>query len=175
MTLLLERLGVEVGRKVKMINNVLYASNKQSVDTILEPYNVVLASQTLIEHSNMIILNTNAGLSAFCQSHLNIESPKLKDLNTIQAKAFSHLLNHFISSDKGGHKLSSFDSVVTSLVLYPRLNMFIPSYAPKPLLSSDTKHMSEALTNQAMSPSYYLSHSTGFYKNTKKRVFKPIK
>ena len=43
-TLLQERLGVDVGKKVKMINNVLYASNKQSVDTIVEPYNVVLAS-----------------------------------------------------------------------------------------------------------------------------------
>jgi hypothetical protein len=95
----------------------------------------------------MILLNTNAGLSAFCQSHLKIESPNLKDLNTVQAKAFSHFINHFISSDKGGHKLSTLDSVVTSLVLYPRLNMHIPSYAPKPLLSSDTKHMSEALTN----------------------------
>ena len=44
MTLLLERLGVDYGKKLKIINNVLYASNKQSVDTIVEPYNVTLAS-----------------------------------------------------------------------------------------------------------------------------------
>lgn len=44
MTLLLERLGIDYGKKLKIINNVLYASNKQSVDTIVEPYNVTLAS-----------------------------------------------------------------------------------------------------------------------------------
>lgn len=55
-----------MGTKVKFINNVLYASNKQSVDTIVEPYNVTLATQDMIEHSNMVLLNTNAGLSAFC-------------------------------------------------------------------------------------------------------------
>ena len=44
MTLLLERLGYNYGKKLKIINNVLYASNKQSVDTIVEPYNVTLAS-----------------------------------------------------------------------------------------------------------------------------------
>jgi len=68
---------------------------------------------------------------------LKIESPNLKDMNSVQAKGISHLINHFISFDKGGHKLSSLDSVVTSLVVYPRLNMFIPSFSPKPLLSSD--------------------------------------
>lgn len=44
MTLLLEKLGFDYGKKLKIINNVLYASNKQSVDTIVEPYNVTLAS-----------------------------------------------------------------------------------------------------------------------------------
>jgi len=33
------------------------------VDTIVEPYNTVLTTQAMIEHSNMVILNTNAGLS----------------------------------------------------------------------------------------------------------------
>lgn len=65
MTLLLERLDVHFPKTI-MINNILYASNKSNVDIIVEPYNAVLCTSSLVEHSDLVIMNTNAGLANFC-------------------------------------------------------------------------------------------------------------
>ena len=91
MTLLIERLDVDFP-KVTFVNNLLYASNSSDVEIVTEPYNVVLSTQSLIEHSDIVIMNTNAGLSSYCKNHLGIEAPHLRDYNKLQARAFSHIL-----------------------------------------------------------------------------------
>lgn len=65
MNLLIERLDVEYS-KLTVINNLLYASNSSDVEIVTEPYNAVLCTQSLVEHSDMVIMNTNAGISRYC-------------------------------------------------------------------------------------------------------------
>ena len=65
MTLIMERMAYEY-RKTTKVNNLLYASNARNGDIVVEPYNAVLSTQCLMEHSEAILTSTNSGLSNYC-------------------------------------------------------------------------------------------------------------
>jgi tubulin alpha len=105
MALMLERLAVDIGRKKNIISNLLYASNCRMVNEIVEPYNVVLCTGSLLEHSNMIITNTNLGLANHCKSQLNIEIPGFKELNMLNTQGLIHLVGSYIYGNESQSKL----------------------------------------------------------------------
>jgi hypothetical protein len=127
MTLILERLDVEYS-KIPFINNLLYASNKSDVEIVTEPYNAVLATGSLIEHSALVITNSNAGLSNYCQMNQKIETPTLIDYNRVNSNAFSHLL-YQVSNSQRSSVIGSIDSLISSLIPYRRLDFVIPAFS----------------------------------------------
>jgi hypothetical protein len=91
MTQLISRLGVSLGKNVTIGSNLIYASNIRHCPNVTEAYNAVLSTQDLLEHSKFIMVSTNHGLHNYCQQHLGVESPSLKEINSLNSQAVSHL------------------------------------------------------------------------------------
>jgi hypothetical protein len=105
-------------------------------------------------------MNTNAGISKYCQLHQYIDSPNLKDYNRLQAKAFSHLLSQLASTHSPA--ISSIESLVNSLIPYQRLDFAIPSFSETSILApcSDSKLEAARMAQEVFSPQYYFTHTT---------------
>jgi tubulin alpha len=74
-SLLLERLSVGYGRKSKL-NFTIYPSPQIST-CVVEPYNTVLSTQSLLENSDI----TDEALWDICRRNLDIERPTYTNLN----------------------------------------------------------------------------------------------
>lgn len=118
MTLLLQRLNIDIDRKALVINNLLYSNNHRHSPNIVEAYNAVLSTGDLLEHSSLVMVSTNHGLSNHCQQHQGIESPSLKQLNSLNSQAMSHLI-------LGKQSLRDLRN---NLVPYSRINFVLPAY-----------------------------------------------
>ena len=64
MTLILERMHVYFPKKL-IVSNLIYPSNTNDSTSVVENYNAVRSTGSLMEHSNMVIMNTNAGISNY--------------------------------------------------------------------------------------------------------------
>lgn len=69
-SLLLERLSTEYGKKMKM-DFAIYPSPSLSTSTV-EPYNAVLATHALIEHSDVCVVLDNEAIYDICRRNLDI-------------------------------------------------------------------------------------------------------
>jgi len=147
MTLLLERLGFQFDRKTLLINNLLYSNNYRHSPNIVEAYNAVLSTGALLEHSSLVMVNTNHGLSNHCQEHQGIETPSLRQLNSLNSQAMSHLV---LGSP-------SLRDIRNNLVPYSRINFVLPAY-------KEVKHTCESgdvesVTKELFQPHQYLCHT----------------
>jgi tubulin alpha len=82
-SLLLERLSVDYGKKMKM-GFTVYPSPQVST-AVVEPYNSVLTTHSLLEHQDVSIMLDNEALYDICRQKLNIERPTYTNLNRIVA------------------------------------------------------------------------------------------
>ena len=146
MCLLLERLSGLYQKKAR-INNLLYASNSGNVTNVVEPYNAVLSTQNLLEHSTLVIMNTNLGLYNHCQLHNRIEAPTHKDINALNSQAMSHMIGSSIS----------LESVTNNLVPYSRIKFVTPAF--KEIRIEDEGGCIDSLSKQAFEPLQYLCQS----------------
>jgi len=71
--LLLERLSVDYGRKSKL-SFTLYPSPQVST-AVVEPYNCVLSTHSLLEHTDVSFMVDNEALYDICRRNLDIERP----------------------------------------------------------------------------------------------------
>ena len=78
-SLLLERLSVDYGRKAKILFSV-YPSPQCST-AVVEPYNAVLTSHSMLEHSDVAFMVDNEALYDICRRSLDIERPTYTNLN----------------------------------------------------------------------------------------------
>ena len=82
--LLLERLSVDYGRKSKL-SFTLYPSPQVST-AVVEPYNCVLSTHSLLEHTDVSFMVDNEALYDICRRNLDIERPTYTNLNRLIAQ-----------------------------------------------------------------------------------------
>ena len=124
-SLLLERLSVDYGNKSKL-GFTIYPSPQVST-TVVEPYNYVLSTPSLLDHTDIDIILDNEAIYDICKKQLNIEKPTYTNLNRLIAQAVSS----FTASIRFNGPLNAdFSEFQTNLVPFPRIHFMLSSYAP---------------------------------------------
>jgi len=148
-SLLLERLSVDYGKKSKLAFTV-YPSPQVST-AVVEPYNSVLATHSLLEHTDVVVVLDNEAIYEICQKSLNIERPTYTNLNRLIAQVISSIT---VSLRFDGALNVDITEFQTNLVPYPRIHFMLSSYAP--LISSEKAFHEQLsvseITNSAFEP-----------------------
>mmetsp|Transcript_7839 Transcript_7839/g.15133 ORF Transcript_7839/g.15133 Transcript_7839/m.15133 type:complete len:454 (+) Transcript_7839:60-1421(+) len=148
-SLLLERLSVDYGKKSKLGFNI-YPSPQVST-SVVEPYNCVLSTHALLEHTDVAVLLDNEAIYDICRTALGVARPSYTDLNRLIAQVISSLTASLRFDGALNVDVTEFQ---TNLVPYPRIHFMLSSYAP---IISEAKAKHEALsvaeiTNTAFEP-----------------------
>jgi len=124
-SLLLERLSVDYGKKPKLAFT-LYPSPQIST-AVVEPYNAILATHSLLEHTDLAVMLDNEAIYDICRRQLGIERPSYTNLNRLIAQLTSSLTASLRFDGALNVDLCEFQ---TNLVPYPRIHFMLSSYAP---------------------------------------------
>ena len=92
-SLLLERLSVDYGKKSKL-GFTVYPSPQVST-SVVEPYNSVLSTHSLLEHTDVAVLLDNEAIYDICRRSLDIERPTYTNLNRLVSQVTTFLLSLF--------------------------------------------------------------------------------
>jgi len=123
--LLLERLSVEYGKKSKL-NFCIWTSPNLS-NCVVEPYNSVLATHSLLEHTDVAVLLDNEAAYDITKYFLDIGKPTYVNLNRLLAQVISSLTCSLRFEGALNVDITEFQ---TNLVPYPRIHFMLSSYAP---------------------------------------------
>merc|ERR1719270_3235303 len=123
--LLLERLSVDYGKKPKLGFTVYPAP--QISTAVVEPYNSVLSTHALLEHTDVCIIIDNEAVYDICQKNLNIGCPSYVNLNRLIAQVISSLTASLRFDGALNVDITEFQ---TNLVPYPRIHFMLSSYSP---------------------------------------------
>jgi tubulin alpha len=137
-SLLLERLSEEYGKKSKL-GFTVYPSPQLST-AVVEPYNSVLSTHSLLEHTDIAVILDNEAIYDICRRSLDIDRPSYTNLNRIIAQVISSLTASLRFDGALNVDLTEFQ---TNLVPYPRIHFMLSSYAP---ITSHDKASHEHLT-----------------------------
>jgi tubulin alpha len=88
-SLLLERLSVDYGKKSKL-GFTIYPSPQVST-AVVEPYNSVLSTHSLLEHTDVAVMLDNEAIYDICRRSLDIERPTYTNLNRLVGQVISSL------------------------------------------------------------------------------------
>ncbi|CAD8212104.1 unnamed protein product [Paramecium octaurelia] len=124
-SLLLEKLSVDYCKKSKL--NINFFPSPETSVAMVEPYNSIFATSSLLEHSDVSIIMDNQALYDICKNGLGVETPKYSNLNRIIAQAISSIT---ASMRFDGALFTDITEIQTSLVPYPKLQFLVCSYAP---------------------------------------------
>jgi tubulin alpha len=125
-SLLLERLSVDYGRKSKL--SFAVSPSPQVSTAVVEPYNSVLSTHALLEHTDCTFCLDNEALYDVCRRNLNIERPTYTNLNRLIAQVISSLTASLRFDGALNVDVTEFQ---TNLVPYPRIH-FMYVYAEWP-------------------------------------------
>jgi len=123
--LILERLAVDYRKKSK-IGFEIYPSPNIST-CIVEPYNGLLSTHWLLDHTDVSLVLDNEACYEICQKKLNIAKPSYVDLNRIIAKVISSMTAALRFDGELNVDMNEFQ---TNLVPFPRLHFMTTSLAP---------------------------------------------
>jgi tubulin alpha len=123
--LILERLAVDYRKKSK-IGFEIYPSPNIST-CIVEPYNGLLSTHWLLDHTDVSLVLDNEGLYSICQSKLDIKKPSYVNLNYLIAKVVSSMTAALRFDGELNVDMNEFQ---TNLVPFPRLHFMTTSLAP---------------------------------------------
>merc|ERR1712138_74383 len=123
--LLLQRLSVDYGKKSKLSFTVTPAP--QVATAVVEPYNHVLSSHALLEHTDCTFCLDNEALYDVCRRSLDIERPTYTNLNRLIGQVVSSLTASLRFDGALNVDVAEFQ---TNLVPYPRIHFMLTSYAP---------------------------------------------
>ena len=87
--LLLEKLSIDYEEKPKL--SFAVTPSPQVSSALVEPYNSVLSTHALLEHTEVAFCLDNEALYDVCKKSLDIERPAYKNLNRIIAQVISSL------------------------------------------------------------------------------------
>ncbi len=124
-SLLLERLSVDYGRKSKL--SFAVSPSPQVSTAVVEPYNSVLSTHALLEHTDCTFCLDNEALYDVCRRNLDIERPTYTNLNRLIAQVISSLTASLRFDGALNVDVTEFQ---TNLVPYPRIHFMLTSYAP---------------------------------------------
>lgn len=128
-SLLLERLNEEYADKLSFNFSILPGSaNGGNSDVVVEPYNSVLALNTLIEHSHATFTIENSALNRICQKQLKMKHASLGDLNHIIAQVMSNTTASL--RFPGFQNNCDIRKLSTNLIPFPRLHFLMQAQAP---------------------------------------------
>jgi len=143
-SLLLERLSTEFGKKSKL-DFCVYPSPQVST-CVVEPYNSVLSTHALLEHTDVAFLLDNQAIYDICKSSLDIEMPSYSNLNRLVAQVISSLTTSLRFQGPLNVDISEFQ---TNLVPFPRIHFLLCSYAP--VISAEKAYHSSLSTTELTS------------------------
>merc|ERR1711936_779039 len=123
--LILERLAVDYRKKSK-IGFEIYPSPNIST-CIVEPYNGLLSTHWLLDHTDVSLVLDNEALYKICQKNLDIEKPSYVNLNRIIAKVTSSMTAALRFDGELNVDMNEFQ---TNLVPVPRRHVMTTSLAP---------------------------------------------
>uniref|UniRef100_M4CDH9 Tubulin alpha chain n=1 Tax=Brassica campestris TaxID=3711 RepID=M4CDH9_BRACM len=99
-----------------------------SVSTaVVEPYNSVLSTHSLLEHTDVAVLLDNEAIYDICRRSLDIERPTYTNLNRLISQIISSLTTSLRFDGAINVDITEFQ---TNLVPYPRIHFMLSSYAP---------------------------------------------
>jgi len=124
-SLLLERLSVDYGKKSKL-GFTVYPSPQVST-AVVEPYNSVLSTHSLLEHTDVSVMLDNEAIYDISRRSLGIEKPTYTNLNRLIAQVISSLTASLRFDGALNVDVNEFQ---TNLVPYPRIHFMLSSYAP---------------------------------------------
>jgi len=123
--LILERLAVDFRKKSK-IGFEIYPSPNIST-CIVEPYNGLLSTHWLLDHTDVSLVLDNEAIYGICQKKLDIKKPSYENLNRIIAKVVSSMTAALRFDGELNVDMNEFQ---TNLVPFPRLHFMTTSLAP---------------------------------------------
>ena len=146
----MERLSVDYGRKSKL--SFAVSPSPQVSTAVVEPYNSVLSTHALLEHTDCTFCLDNEALYDVCRRNLDIERPTYTNLNRLIAQVISSLTASLRFDGALNVDVTEFQ---TNLVPYPRIHFMLTSYAP--VISAEKafhENLSVAeITNSVFEPS----------------------
>ena len=138
---LLQQMAQIYGKKLKF-GFVIYPSPHIS-QSVVEPYNAVLATHSLLEFSDVVILFNNEQLYNISSKKLNIDKPNFTNINRLISQVVSALTVSLRFQGALNCDLTEFQ---TNLVPYFRIHFLVPSYAP--FVSRDKEYHENLSTSQ---------------------------
>jgi len=123
--LILERIAVDYRKKSKIGFEVYPAPNLSTC--IVEPYNSMLSTHWLLDHTEVSLVLDNEAIYGICQKQLDVDRPSYADLNVIIAKVISSMTAALRFDGELNVDLGEFQ---TNLVPFPRLHFMTTSLAP---------------------------------------------
>jgi len=152
--LLLERLAIEYGKKAKL-DFCVYPSPQIST-SVVEPYNSVLSTHALLEHTDVAFMLDNEAIYDICKNSLELEKPTYTNLNRLIAQVISSLTASLRFKGALNVDINEFQ---VNLVPYPRIHFLLSSLAPivtKERAVNEKMSVSE-LTNAVFEPSHMMA------------------
>jgi len=123
--LILERIAVDYRKKSKIGFEVYPAPNMSTC--IVEPYNGLLATHWLLDHTEVSLILDNEAIYAIIQKQLDVKRPSYQNLNEVIAKVVSSMTAALRFDGEANVDLGEFQ---TNLVPFPRLHFMTTGLAP---------------------------------------------
>eukprot|EP00005_Dracoamoeba_jomungandri_P002335 CAMPEP_0174261278 /NCGR_PEP_ID=MMETSP0439-20130205/11340_1 /TAXON_ID=0 /ORGANISM="Stereomyxa ramosa, Strain Chinc5" /LENGTH=459 /DNA_ID=CAMNT_0015345731 /DNA_START=64 /DNA_END=1443 /DNA_ORIENTATION=+ len=124
-SLLLERLSVDYAKKSKL--DFCVFPSPQLSTSVVEPYNSVLSTHSLLEHTDVAFMLDNEAIYDICRQNLGLERPTYQNLNRLIAQVISSLTASLRFEGALNVDINEFQ---VNLVPYPRIHFLLCSYAP---------------------------------------------
>tara|TARA_R110002050_G_scaffold232586_1_gene368234 strand:+ start:192 stop:1550 length:1359 start_codon:yes stop_codon:yes gene_type:complete len=124
-SLLLERLSTDYAKKSKL-DFCVYPSPDIST-SVVEPYNGVLATHALLEHTDVAFMLDNEAIYNICNKSLGVQRPTYQNLNRIIAQVISSVTASLRFDGALNVDINEFQ---VNLVPFPRIHFLTCSYAP---------------------------------------------
>jgi tubulin alpha len=124
-SLLLEKLSADYGKKCKL-DFCVYPSPQIST-SVVEPYNSVLSTHALLEHTDVSFMLDNEAIYDICKKELGVQKPTYNNLNRLIAQVISSLTTSLRFRGVLNVDINEF---LTNLVPFPRIHFVLSSYAP---------------------------------------------
>lgn len=147
---------MDYGKKSKL-GFTVYPSPQVST-SVVEPYNSVLSTHSLLEHTDVAVLLDNEAIYDLCRRSLSIERPTYTNLNRLVSQVISSLTASLRFDGALNVDVTEFQ---TNLVPYPQIHFMLSSYAP--VISAEKAYHEQLsvaeITNSAFEPSSMMANT----------------